>query len=65
MPADEAERVAALFAEIAANKAPIVDLENLNLNAEGERFCLLTNGVPLVDEAGNLKGYRGVDKDIT
>jgi PAS domain S-box-containing protein len=65
MPADEAERVAALFAEIAANKGPIVDLENWNLNAAGERFCVLTNGVPLVDDAGNLTGYRGVDKDIT
>src|SRR5665647_3392833 len=24
-----------------------------------------TNGVPILDEEGNLKGYRGVDKDIT
>jgi putative nucleotidyltransferase with HDIG domain len=27
--------------------------------------CLLTNGVPVLDDEGNLKGYRGVDKDIT
>jgi two-component system NtrC family sensor kinase len=26
---------------------------------------LLTNGVPMFDEKGNLSGYRGVDKDIT
>jgi PAS domain S-box-containing protein len=65
MPADEAERVGALLADIVTKKAPIVDLENWIVNARGERFCLLTNGVPMVDDAGELKGYRGVNKDIT
>jgi len=65
MPPDEAKRVAAVFSEIVANKAPIEDLENWNIKKNGERFCLLTNGVPILDEEGNLKGYRGVDKDIT
>ncbi|MBI5361276.1 MAG: PAS domain S-box protein [Planctomycetes bacterium] len=65
MPPDEAKRVAAIFSEIAANKAPIHDLENWNIKKNGERICLLTNGVPILDEKGNLKGYRGVDKDIT
>jgi diguanylate cyclase (GGDEF)-like protein/PAS domain S-box-containing protein len=65
MPPDEATRVAAIFAETAANKAPIKDLENWNIKSDGQRVCLLTNGVPMLDAAGNLKGYRGVDKDIT
>lgn len=65
MPPDEAKRVAAIFSEIAANKAPIKDMENWNIRKNGEIFCLLTNGVPILDEAGNLQGYRGVDKDIT
>ena len=65
MPPDEAKRVAAIFSEIVANKAPIKDLENWNIGKNGERICLLTNGVPILDENGNLKGYRGVDKDIT
>ena len=65
MPPDEAKRVAAIFSEIAANKLPIKDLENWNINKNSERICLLTNGVPILDEDGNLKGYRGVDKDIT
>jgi len=65
MPPDEAHRVAAIFSKIAANKAPIKDLENWNIQKNGERICLLTNGVPILDEKGNLKGYRGVDKDIT
>jgi PAS domain S-box-containing protein len=65
MPADEANRVGALFAEIVAKKLPIKDLENWNVGKNGERICLLTSGVPILDERGNLKGYRGVDKDIT
>jgi PAS domain S-box-containing protein len=65
MAPDEAQRVRAIFFDIAARKAPIKDLENWNIRADGERICLVTNGVPLLDEAGHLKGYRGVDKDIT
>jgi PAS domain S-box-containing protein len=65
MPPDEAERVAGIFSGIAANKAPIRNLENWNIRPNGDRICLLTNGVPILDQKGNLKGYRGVDKDIT
>ncbi len=65
MPADEAQRVATIFSEIAMHKKPIIDLENLNISKTGEKIYLLTNGVPILDKEGNLKGYRGVDKDIT
>jgi len=65
MPADERERVAPVFSELATNKAPIRDLENWNIAKNGKRVCLLTNALPLLDEEGHLKGYRGVDKDIT
>jgi len=65
MPPDEAKRVAEIFSEIAANKEPIKDLENWNIRKDGERVCLLTSGVPILDKEGNLRGYRGVDKDIT
>jgi PAS domain S-box-containing protein len=65
MPADEAKRVGAIFSEIIANKLPIKELENWNIGRNGEMICLLTNGVPILDKKGNLKGYRGVDKDIS
>lgn len=65
MPPEEAKRVVAIFSEIAAKKAPIKDLENWNVGKGGESICLLTNGVPVLDGEGNLRGYRGVDKDIT
>jgi PAS domain S-box-containing protein len=65
MPQDETAKVREILSEIMANKALIKDLENWNINKNGEMICLLTNGVPLLDNEGNLKGYRGVDKDIT
>jgi PAS domain S-box-containing protein len=65
MPPEEAERVARIFSEITADRKVIHDLENWNIGRNGRRICLLTNGVPILDEKGILKGYRGVDKDIT
>ena len=65
MPPDEAAKVAGVFGDIVARKAPIRNLENWNLTKDGKRVCLLTNGIPLLGEAGELLGYRGVDKDIT
>jgi len=65
MPEPEALRVKEIFWEIAAKKASIVDLKNWTLKKDGSRVCLLTNGVPIISDKGELVGYRGVDKDIT
>lgn len=65
MPKDEAQRIVKIFAEIKNDKAPIVDLENWNIGKNGQKICLLTNGRPIIDSEGNLRGYRGVDKNIT
>ena len=65
MHEEEAKRVGDIFAEISARKRRIVDLVNWNLHKDGHLVCLLTNGVPILDENGGLLGYRGVDKDIT
>jgi PAS domain S-box-containing protein len=65
MSPEEANRVSVIFTEIIANKWPIKDLENWNIGKNGEPICLLTNGLPIIDQEGRLKGYRGVDKNIT
>lgn len=65
MPAEEGARLKALFAEIAARKAPFRDLDNINLHKDGSLRYILTNGMPILDEAGNLMGYRGLDRDVT
>ncbi|MBU2513486.1 PAS domain S-box protein [bacterium] len=65
MPPDEADRVFKAFQEIAAQKKPIVDLENWNLTKTGKKICLQTNASPILDNKGNLIGYRGLDKNVT
>ncbi len=65
MPEDEAKRVGEIFKEIVSKRKPIVDLEKWVLTKEGNKVCLLTNGVAMLGENGELRGYRGVDKDIT
>jgi PAS domain S-box-containing protein len=65
MPPDEAKKIREAFAKLVRKKESIKDLENWNISKTGEMVCLLTSGVPILDEHGNLKGYRGVDKDIT
>jgi len=61
----EAERVKQIFIKLLSQKKPIIDLENWNICKDGVDKCLLTNGIPFFDGSGELKGYRGVDKDIT
>jgi PAS domain S-box-containing protein len=65
MPPDEVKRIREIFSKLVQNKEPIRDLENWNITKDGEMVCLLTNGVPILNEHGNVQGYRGVDKDIT
>jgi PAS domain S-box-containing protein len=38
---------------------------NHNIHKTGRLVILETNGTPIVDDDGNLRGYRGVDRDIT
>ncbi len=62
---DEKGEIQEYFKKIGTEKKPIVDFENWNVTKEGKEVCLLTNGVPILGEKGELLGYRGVEKDIT
>lgn len=48
-----------------SRKEPIGGLINRSMRKDGQEVILETNGVPLIDSGGELKGYRGVDRDIT
>ena len=65
MPEEEAKRVSEIFAGVVTKREAIVDLENWNIGKNGELICLLTNGRPILNEVGELIGYRGIDKNIT
>lgn len=38
---------------------------NKNLHKDGREVILSTSGIPMLDNEGNLLGFRGVDMDIT
>ena len=65
MSPEEAECVRAQFNAIIARKERIRNSENWFVTKDGGLMCLVTNGVPILDDKGNLVGYRGVDADIT
>ena len=45
--------------------APFSNLENAVQTRAGETRWFLTNGIPLLNDDGTLRGYRGSDSDIT
>jgi len=65
MPADEALRMARLFATHALRRLPMSLVESENLHRDGRRVIIETNAVPYFDDTGIYVGYRGVDRDIT
>jgi len=65
MPPEEAKRVASIFGPLIALQEPLDSLENTNRHKDGHLVILETSGVPILDDQGNLRGYRGIDRDIT
>lgn len=47
------------------NKQAFRSFSNPNVSKNGRVVQLETSGVPVLDKAGNLVGYRGADTDIT
>lgn len=63
-PDVKAELTKAAF-EVFSKKETFVNFKNPNIHKDGSEVILETSGLPLLDEHGNLLGYRGADKDIT
>jgi PAS domain S-box-containing protein len=64
-PADEREELKNGAFTVFASKQRFKAFPNRNLRKNGETIWLSTSGVPILDEQGNLLGYRGADQDIT
>jgi PAS domain S-box-containing protein len=65
MPPEEASRVLSVFAAILTATRPFAGLENINRHKDGRLVLLETSGIPILDAEGRLRGYRGIDRDIT
>ncbi|MBU4350931.1 MEDS domain-containing protein [Patescibacteria group bacterium] len=65
MPKEEAEKIGKFFTKKVIKREPFYRLENINRHKDGHLVVLETSGIPLFNEKGQLKGYRGIDRDIT
>lgn len=65
MPPEEVLRVANIFTALKTAREAITCLEITALHKNGRQVVLEKNGRPFFDGAGNLCGYRGIDRNIT
>jgi PAS domain S-box-containing protein len=65
MPTAEAPRIREIFRGHVERRQPFFGLENTNLHRDGTEVVLETSATPILDEAGRVRGYHGVGRDIT
>lgn len=65
MPAEDALHLRERFTQIAASHGGLAGLERNAFHKNGSVVVLETNGLPVFDEGGALRGFRGIDRDIT
>ncbi len=64
-PLEDRETVKVMATAAFAQQQPFREFINRNVHKNGQIVWLLSSGFPLLDEKGNMIGYRGVDTDIT
>ncbi len=64
-PPDDREYFRKSCMEVFQRKESFHDFINQVIKGTGESIWVITNGVPILDENGNLTGYRGADSDIS
>lgn len=62
---DVAEEAREIFERLLAGRETVKNLELVHLHKNGRAVLLEINGVPFFDDAGEVAGYRGVNRDIT
>lgn len=65
IPESNKEAYIAEVAEVFKQKAPITMLENTLIAKDGRKVRVITNGIPVIGNDGELLGYRGSDRDVT
>lgn len=62
---DEKLRIEDDFAELARNPRPFHDRDYWSEDPYGSRICWNVSGMPVMDAAGNVRGFRGVARDVS
>ena len=64
-PLGERESLKAAALATISNKETLLQNVNRNVHKNGQLVWLCTSALPMLDDQGNVLGYRGVDTDIT
>lgn len=64
-PQKEKETQRRLVFQVMREGKPLTSFVNRVVHKEGRELILETSGVPILGSSGELKGYRGIDRDIT
>jgi PAS domain S-box-containing protein len=62
---DEVKRVSKLLEEYNHNGKPFSLLENTMIGKDGRHVMFETSGSPILNEHGQLKGFRGINRNVT
>jgi PAS domain S-box-containing protein len=65
MVEEDALALAPVFERLMRERKGCTELKNRNLHKDGHEVVLLTSCVPMLNDAGELLGFRGVDKDVS
>jgi PAS domain S-box-containing protein len=65
MVEEDAAAIAPVFERLVRAGQGCSELKNRNRHKDGHEVTLLTSCVPMFNDAGELLGFRGVDKDIS
>jgi PAS domain S-box-containing protein len=65
MSPKDAEEMRLYALQRAARKQGCGEVINRNFHRDGREVVLMTSCVPILDDSGELLGFRGIDKDIT
>jgi PAS domain S-box-containing protein len=65
IPAEEQKRIQPHLNRAVTAKAPFHNLEHWVNTRDGGRIYVSSDGVPILNEEENLRGYHGVTRDIT
>jgi PAS domain S-box-containing protein len=65
MLAEEAGGISVILDHFASFRQPFAFIENINLHKAGHQVALESGGVPILGKDGDLRGYRGISRDIS
>lgn len=64
-PGEGRDAFQTMISKLFARRRPLLSLIHPRISASGEVVWLSTNGMPLLNPDGSLRGYQGTDQDIT